>query len=390
MAWGGNHFTPLLPFYQEHSGLSPTETNLLLGYYVAGLVPGLLVTASLSDQFGRKPLTLVGLVASLIGNAVIIFGVSSLLLLNTGRALAGLSVGIGMSVGTSWIKELSSRPWDMSCTVSAGAKRPSITMTAGFAIGALATGVLVQWAPAPTTLPFVLFVVLAGLSLFSTAMAPETVGWGEHQMNPQAPWYRQLRTPSALHKDFLLKVAPAAPWVFGAGGIAYGLMPQIMEPHVGNLTTAYATLLSVTTLGVGVFFQPVALKLDRITRGRALPLGMLIVIIGLVGAAFGSEMGSPIFAVAVAVLLGIGYGSVLVTGLSRVQQMAPAQELAGLTGIYYSLTYIGFLFPTILASMTPEISYQTSILGLAGIAFLCLLVVGGRTRYRRGPITGDI
>ena len=57
MAWGGNHFTPLLPLYGEHAGLVDWQTNFLLGTYVIGLIPGLLVAAALSDVYGRKPIT---------------------------------------------------------------------------------------------------------------------------------------------------------------------------------------------------------------------------------------------------------------------------------------------------------------------------------------------
>ena len=119
IAWGGNHFTPLLPLYDEVAGLIPWQTNMLLGTYVFGLVPGLLVAAALSNVYGRKPLTLAGLIASALGNFLILLGSTSVAMLFTGRFFAGLAVGIGMSVGTSWIKELSSRQWDPLATTGA-------------------------------------------------------------------------------------------------------------------------------------------------------------------------------------------------------------------------------------------------------------------------------
>src|SRR5699024_7438021 len=66
MARGGNHFTPLLPLYGEHAGLVDWQTNFLLGTYVIGLIPGLLVAAALSDVYGRKPITLAGLISSIV------------------------------------------------------------------------------------------------------------------------------------------------------------------------------------------------------------------------------------------------------------------------------------------------------------------------------------
>lgn len=385
MAWGGNHFTPLLPLYGEVAELIPWQTNFLLGTYVIGLVPGLLVAAALSDVYGRKPITLAGLISSAIGNLIILLGPTSLAMLYTGRFFAGLAVGIGMSVGTSWIKELSSRTWDPNATTGAGARRPSLTMTLGFGMGAAVTGSLAQWAPAPTLTPFVVTVTLLVLTIIPTAFAPETVGVSARQQPPQESWVGQLRTPSATHPNFLFKVATAAPWVFGAGGIAYGLMPQIMANATGNFTTIYATTMAVVTLGVGAFIQPFAQKLDRRLNGRGLPIGLATVVIGLGIASLAAYHEGPITGLASGVVLGLGYGTVLVTGLTRVQMIAPARDLAGLTGIFYALTYVGFLFPTVIAALLPVMPYSVTLLIFAGLAVLSMIIAFGRIRYVRGP-----
>ena len=385
MAWGGNHFTPLLPLYGEVAELIPWQTNFLLGTYVIGLAPGLLIAAAMSDVYGRKPITLAGLVSSAIGNLIILLGPTSLGMLYTGRFFAGLAVGIGMSVGTSWIKELSSRTWDPRATTGAGARRPSLTMTLGFGVGAAVTGALAQWAPGPTLTPFVLTVSLLVLTIIPTVFAPETVGTTAPQQPPQDSWVSQLRTPSATHPNFIIKVATAAPWVFGAGGIAYGLMPQIMADATGDYTTIYATTMAVVTLGVGAFVQPFAQKLDRRLKGRGLPLGLATVVIGICLAALASHQAGPITGLISGVVLGIGYGTVLVTGLTRVQMIAPPRDLAGLTGIFYALTYVGFLFPTVIAAMLPILPYSTTLFIFAGLALISMVIAFGRIRRVRGP-----
>src|SRR5690625_458091 len=385
MAWGGNHFTPLLPLYDEVADLIPWQTNMLLGTYVFGLVPGLLVAAALSDVYGRKPITLTGLVSSALGNFIILLGPTSINMLYLGRFFAGLAVGIGMSVGTSWIKELSSRDWDPKATSGAGARRPSLTMTLGFGMGAAVTGALAQWAPAPTLTPFVVTVSLLVLTLIPTAFAPETVGTSARQLTPQKSWVGQLRTPSARHPDFLIKVATAAPWVFGAGGIAYGLMPQLLADATGDYTTIYATTMAVLTLGVGAFIQPFAQRLDRRLNGRGLPIGLGIVVIGILLATLAAYHDGPVTGLICAVVLGLGYGTVLVTGLTRVQMIAPPQDLAGLTGIFYALTYVGFLFPTVIAALLPIMPYTIALLIFAGLATVSMIIAFGRIRFVRGP-----
>ncbi len=385
MAWGGNHFTPLLPLYGEHAGLVDWQTNFLLGTYVIGLIPGLLVAAALSDVYGRKPITLAGLISSILGNLIILLSSTSVTMLYTGRFFAGLAVGIGMSVGTSWIKELSTRQWDPKATAAAGARRPSLTMTLGFGSGAAVSGALAQWAPVPTVTPFIVLIIVLVLTIIPTAFAPETVGATAPQQPPQHSWVRQLRIPSAKHPDFLIKVATAAPWVFGAGGIAYGLLPLVLAEATGEFTTLYATLLSVLTLGVGAFVQPFAQQIDRKLTGRALPLGLGIVVIGICLAALTAYHTGPVTGVITAIVLGVGYGTVLVTGLARVQRIAPPHELAGLTGLFYALTYFGFLFPTFIAALVPIMPYHVTLLIFAGLALISMIIAFGRIRYVRGP-----
>ena len=58
VAWGGNQFTPLLVMYRELDGMSATTVYLLLGVYVLGIAPGLLIGGPASDQYGRRALML--------------------------------------------------------------------------------------------------------------------------------------------------------------------------------------------------------------------------------------------------------------------------------------------------------------------------------------------
>jgi len=217
LAWGGNHFTPLLHLYEAH-GFAAWQANLLLGMYVVGLVPGLLVAGALSDRSGRKAPMVAGLAAAALASVLIGGGLPSFALLCAGRVLAGVAVGIAMSVDSSWIKELSASPWDPLATATAGARRSSLTLTLGFAIGALVTGVLGQWGPWPERTPFVVHLVLCVLALPALLSAPET---STPATRADSPWWRDLRVPSAGHAAFRRIVLPIAPWVFAAAGVAY-------------------------------------------------------------------------------------------------------------------------------------------------------------------------
>ena len=95
-------------------------------------------------------------------------------------------------------------------------------------------------------------------------------------------------------------------------------------------------------------------------------------------AAVASDLHSPVMVVGVAALLGASYGVCVVAGLIIAQSLATPRDLAGITGVYYSLSYLGFLLPTILAALTPVLPYTGGLVIVAGICALCLMFVGDR------------
>lgn len=372
LAWGGNHFTPLLHLYERLGHYAAWQANLLLGMYVFGLVPGLLLAAAISDQHGRKRVLGAGMVAGTAGSALLMFGLNSFPLLCIGRTLAGIGVGVAMSVGTSWIKELSAPPYDSTPPPGAGARRPSLTLTLGFGLGALVTGLLAQWGPAPSQLPYAVHLTLSLISIPLLMAAPETLG---SMQRATGPWWRDLRVPAAGHRRFRRLVVPAAPWIFAAAGVAYAIMPAIAAPQLGDWTTLYATALTTLTLGAGAMVQPFVGQLDQRTGGKALPIGLALMTAGMALSVAASLSGEPGLGLAVAVVLGVAYGVVLVAGLTRVQAIAEPYDLAGLTGVYYALAYAGFLLPTVLAALLPIVPYPASLTVITLVCAACLAAV---------------
>jgi len=73
IAWGGNEFTPLLVMYKGN-GLPLTAVDLLLFYYVLGIVPALLIGGPLSDRWGRRPLMLPAPLIAAAGSLLLAVG----------------------------------------------------------------------------------------------------------------------------------------------------------------------------------------------------------------------------------------------------------------------------------------------------------------------------
>ncbi len=88
-------------------------------------------------------------------------------------------------------------------------------------------------------------------------------------------------------------------------------------------------------------------------------------------------------AVIAALVLGMGYGLAMFTGLNEVQRIAGPRDLAGLTGVFYCLTYIGFAFPAILTELSGAIEWMTYPVMLGGgmvIAVLMTAVIALNSR----------
>ncbi|WNG86939.1 MFS transporter [Mycobacterium sp. ITM-2016-00317] len=374
IAWGGNEFTPLLVMYRAGDTFSAVTVDLLLFAYVLGIVPALLVGGPLSDRFGRRPLMLPAPVLAAVGSAILALGAESALMLAVGRVFSGLALGLAMAVGGSWLKELSSPPWDDG---DAGARRAAMSLTSGFGLGAGVAGALAQWGPAPTVLPYVVNIVLALGAAVLLRTAPETRA--RHESG--RPWWTDLAVPGAAHRRFLFVIVPLAPWVFGAGASAYAVLPALMAERAAAAPIAFSALMCLVALGVAFAVQNLARHLDA-GGGVGVVIALSLIASGMVLAAWAASVLTIWAALIAAGVLGAGYGMGLLAGLQQIQRIAGPDDLAGMTAVFYSLTYLGFAVPAVLAVVGRSFSYPVmfGFGALAAVLTMAVAMAGSRRR----------
>ncbi|MCD7101065.1 MFS transporter [Pseudoclavibacter sp. 13-3] len=394
VAWGGNEFTPLLAMYRIHEHMSAQSVNVLLGAYVLGIIPALLIGGPLSDLRGRRPLMHLAPALSIAGSLLLMFGGESHMLLFVGRIFSGLALGLVMAVGSSWIKELSMRPYSTTGDAGAGARRATMALTVGFALGAVVAALLAQFTPIPEIAPYAVNIVLTGLLWLLLLGTPETnasitgipLGGDRNAATASAPAPRHeslrdaLRLKEAVSPRFLLVVLPMAPWVFGAAASAYAVLPSLVMDQVPGFEVAFAGILCFVALTFGVLSQQLARKFIKPHSQRAIASAMCAVIVGVLIAALSAFTHSMVITIIAAAALGFAYGLLLIAGLQETQRNARPEHLGGMVGVYYSLTYLGFFIPAILSALAPMISYGAMFLGGAVIAAVSvvLIVVGTR------------
>jgi len=131
--------TPLYAVYQADWGFSPITTTIVFGVYALAVLATLLTVGSLSDHIGRRPVLLTALAVQVQVVAMVVFatagGVPELLM---ARVLQGLSTGAAIGAVGAGMLDLSK---------VRGTTANAVAPVLGTAVGALASGLLVQYLP---------------------------------------------------------------------------------------------------------------------------------------------------------------------------------------------------------------------------------------------------
>lgn len=351
VGWGANQFAAMLLVYREEDGFSSEAVTALFGAYAVGLIPALLIVGPISDRIGRRRVMRPVLVLSVIATVVLVVADDHLWVLLVGRLLAGIASGAAFAPGTAWIKEMSA-----GSPGGTGARRATLALSAGFGSGPLVAGIVAQWLPDPTVLPYVphlALMLVIGVVAWSAPELPIT-------RVPGAPRRRTEIWQAMRTRPFVLGIAFTAPWVFGAATTSFATLPTFVEIDVAPV--AVTGSLAGLALWTGVAIQPL---------GRRLVDPRLIITTGLGAAAAGlalgvllAQTGAAWLLVPSTILLGVAYGLILVGGLTTVESLAHPDDLGTLNAVFYSLTYIGFSAPLL------------STLALKGLSPTGLMVVG--------------
>ncbi|PRY10739.1 MFS transporter [Kineococcus rhizosphaerae] len=375
VAFGANAFAALLQTYR--GALSPVQVTGLFGGYALGLVPAVLVMARVADRLGRRVVLLGALLLSVLGTGVLALGGDHFAALLVGRVVIGLSAGAAFAPATAWVGELSrtGSPSGRSGGTARGALRAGTALTAGFALGPLVSGAVVQVStslrPVAYALQVVLVLVALGLVRATPEVRTETSSRTPGAASSQAPASTAWR--SVRGRAFSSLVLPSAPWVFGAATTSLAGLPVLVP--LGRFGPLGSGVVAALTLGTGVLVQPTAQRLARRSPSLPLRLGLGAVVVGMLTAAVTVAASSLVLLGVSAVVLGSAYGFLLAGGLGVVNSIAAPRDAATVTGVFYALTYLGFAAPVLLPALSHLWAAPLVLVAGAGAATLSLAVV---------------
>jgi hypothetical protein len=329
VAAGTNVPTPLLLIYGDRLDLSPEVLATVFGVYAAGLVPALFLAGPLSDRVGRRPVALPFVVLAGLASLLFVAAADSLPLLLLARWLQGAVSGVVFSVGSAWVAELSA-----AAGAGAAGRRAAVAMTAGFSLGPAVSGVLGQYAPAPTVLPYLLHLLLATGGLVAALGLPETVAVVRGGPRPDVAVVR----PGGWWPVATV-LAPLAVCVYAFPSVIVAGVPLLVDTDAPPVLLT--GLLAGVTLGAGALAAPLQQRLGRWTATAAAGAGA----VGFAVAGASAQGGNPLGLFVAAVLLGAGGGAGLAAGIALVTRLAEPARLGTLSAVFYGFAYTGFSGP---------------------------------------------
>jgi MFS family permease len=330
--------SPLYPVYQAEFGFSSITLTAVFAVYVVALLASLLTVGRLSDYLGRRPVLAVALVveAAAMGVFLDAHGVGALF---AARVVQGLATGAAVGVLGAYLLDL--QPVDGS---RLGSLVNSAGATGGLGLGAVGTGLLVQYAPHPTRLVFaVLTATFVALAL-GTAALPETV---DRQPGAGAALRPRVSVPAAARRSFSRAVPTmAATWMLGGLMFSVGgsLLTAVFEQHNSAVVGAVLGLFALAAATGSVLLRNRSPEAMVRFGTQGLFLGTTLFAVALVATSL------SLF-VAGAAVAGAGFGPAFLGAFRTVSRLAAPHERAGLISAIYVVSYLAFSVPALVAGV---------------------------------------
>lgn len=358
--------TPMYALYGQHMHFGVLTTTVIYAAYAGGVLFALLAFGRWSDAIGRRPLLLGGVAAALI-SAGVFLAADSVTLLLIGRVFSGLSAGIFTGTATAAVIEAAPEHWrDRAAAVA------TVANIGGLGAGPMVAGLLVQYAPAPLQLSFVVHIVAASLAGLAVLLVPET--------SPRAGRVRfqRLSVPPEVRSVFV--IAGIAGFAgFAVTGLFAAVAPSFVVDVVGIDNHAVAGLIAGSIFAASAVTQVAA---NRMAPQRALAIGCAILVAGMAILAVALQFSSLFGLIASAVVSGIGQGMSFSRGLAAISERTPAERRAEVNSTYFVIGYVAISVPVVgegLAAQawglrTAGVTFAVAVAILAGICLTAILI----------------
>lgn len=358
MMVGASAPSPFYPVLQVDLGFSAATMTAIFAVYAMALLLTLLVSGSLSDHIGRRPVISAGFVVLAI-SMVAFWHADSVTVLFVARIVQGIAAGLLMSSLSAAVVDLEpARRPGLAATLN------SVSPLAGLAAGALASGLLLDHSSSALAIVFgsltAAYVLIAAL----VWLIPETSPRNEGLLRSFIP---RVGVPLSARTPFL-RSAPALFAGWATGGLYLSLGAPLVSQELGGTEHVEQGLVVTVLTGVGSLACFVAR--NRTSRAitiygtTALAAGSALTLVAL---AAGSYWGF----IAAAVVAGSGFGTSFLGIMRSITPVAAPHERGELFASVFVVSYLAFGVPAVIAGVAaPHIGLAETTFIYGGIVVL--------------------
>jgi MFS family permease len=368
----GSAPSPLYVVYQSEWHFAALTLTAVFAVYALALLLALLTVGSVSDFIGRRPVLVGALVLQAVGMALFLLadGVPGLVL---ARVVQGLATGAALGAISAALIDL--EPPGMP---GRGALFNSVSPPIGLALGGIGSGLLVQYAPAPTTLVFAVLAVSCLVLAVGVAFLPETVQRRPGAVESLRP---RIAVPAAGRRTFW-RTSPALVATWSLGGLYLSLGPSLAAGILG-LHNHLVGGLVVATLNVAAAIT--ALTARRRPAEQLLLGGCLVLAAGAALTLAALALTSVPGFFAGSAVAGVGFGAAFLGAFRTVSGLARPEERAELFAAVYVVSYLAFSIPAVLAGIgVTALGLRPTATTYGIVVILLALFVAATEAPRRG------
>jgi len=325
------------PLYAVYAGLwrfSAGALTEVFAVYAIALLVALLFTGSSSDFVGRRPIILVALAIQL-ASLVLFLVASGIEWLFAARIAQGIATGVATGALGAALVDLQppDNPALSSLVNSAG---PILSL----GIGALASAVLVQYAPDPLHLVYWLTLLAFIAALAAVAVMPEP---GARRSGVR--WVPRISVEPAVRREFVATL-PILVAGWAVAGFYLSLGPSLASQLAASSNRVLGGLAIFLLADIGA----VAIVLTRSwATARAMMVGGVILGTGLVVAVAAIALSSPLLFFAATALTGVGFGPAWLGVLRTLVGLAAPTARAALLAAVFVVAYLALALPAVIA-----------------------------------------
>lgn len=338
MMAGASAPSPFYPSLQQQIGFSAATLTGIFAVYTVALLASLLITGSLSDHVGRRPVISAGF-ALMALSLLLFWQAGDVTGLMVARVLQGIAAGLLLSALSAAVVDLEPKDRPGSASVW-----NSVIPLGGLAAGALVAGILMDVTEMAAADVFGTLVIAYALFAAVIWFIPETAPRHEGVWASLRP---RIGVPATAAKAFW-RSAPAVIAGWATGGLYLSLGAPIVRHVFGaeDHVTQASVIVLLCAAGAAACYVARGHSSRRVTLygTSALSIGTALTLAAITWQSLPAYLGALVIA-------GTGFGTCFYGVLRSIVPAVRPDERGELFASLFTLSYLAFGLPTLLAGM---------------------------------------